>query len=87
MSEHDVLFEKISARLQDLATTIADIKQRGGEQAHGVTADLEAQLGTVKDKLHEVRRAGADCSAEMIQGLMVGVERLSQACSQIRQPS
>ena len=82
MGMHDAYLDRMAARLADLERDLL-----GGSLKHldaSQRRDLEAGLGTARERLQNLRRAGADVSDEMVQSFTQTFERLHAAFGEAR---
>lgn len=77
MSEHRAFLDRLHGRLAELERQIANLRAGGDAATTRRVADLEAAAGVARGRLHELRRAGAELTADMTRSLGEQVERLS----------
>jgi hypothetical protein len=77
MSEHDAYLDRLYTRLGDLERQLSDLQAGADDAMRRRVADLEAALGVARERMGEMRRAGADLTAEMVRTFGQSVERLS----------
>ena len=82
MGMHDGYLDRMAARVADLERELL-----GGSFEHLEASrrrDLEAGLATAKERLQNLRRAGAEVSDETIQSFTQSFERLRAAFGEAR---
>lgn len=75
MSEHSAYIERMSQRLAALGR---DVDGMGRDKVDSRAADLAAAIDVQRDRLNEMRRAGAELTPEMLQSFSASVDRLSE---------
>ena len=75
MSEHSAYIERMSQRLAALGR---DLDGTGRDRPDSRAADLAAAIAVQRDRLNEMRRAGAELMPEMLQSFSSSVDRLSE---------
>ena len=75
MSEHSAYIERMSQRLAALGR---DVDGMGRDRPDSRAADLAAAIDVQRDRLNEMRRAGAELTPEMLQSFSNSVDRLGE---------
>jgi hypothetical protein len=75
MSQHSAYIDRMSERLAALGRNVEEIRQRDSDG--GRASDLAAAIEVQRERLNEMRRAGAELTPEMLQSFSASVDRLS----------
>jgi hypothetical protein len=88
MSQHDAYLDRMTTRLGDLEGEIARLSQEHAPDERGdgppEVRELRASLAAAKERLHALRRAGAELDDEMTLSFGQAFERLQAAVSRAR---
>lgn len=74
MSQHTAYLDRMSERLAGFERTVADMRPAGGDDRR--VADLAASIRVQRDRLNEMRRAGAELTAETVQSYSASLDAL-----------
>ncbi len=73
MSQHTAYLDRMSERLAGFERSVADMGRAGGDRS---LSDLTASIRVQRDRLAEMRRAGAELSADTVQSFSAGLDTL-----------
>lgn len=76
MSQHTAYLDRMSERLAHLARSVEDMKGRDPNDRRA--SDLSASINVQRDRLNEMRRAGAELTSEMVQSFSIAIDGLSE---------
>jgi plasmid maintenance system antidote protein VapI len=79
MSAYDAFFERAANKLADFERQIDDIRADDPRRADRLASTVRVH----RDRLNELRRAGADVTPEMTQSFAAGLERLGAQFGEI----
>lgn len=74
MSQHTAYLDRMSERLAQYERSVEEMKRHDAGDRRA--ADLAASIRVQRDKLNEMRRAGAELGAETLQGFSAAVDKL-----------
>ncbi|HMR29916.1 MAG TPA: hypothetical protein PKA13_03250 [Geminicoccaceae bacterium] len=72
MSQHTAYLERMSERLAQLQRNVDELGHGHDQKASELSASIEVQ----RQKLNEMRRAGAELSPEMVQSFGTAIDGL-----------
>jgi hypothetical protein len=74
VSQHSAFLDRMSEKLADLGRSVDDLKRRDPNDRR--VADLHASIDVQRDRLNEMRRAGAELTPEMVESFSRAVDGL-----------
>ncbi|HEX6010403.1 MAG TPA: hypothetical protein VFY87_01090 [Geminicoccaceae bacterium] len=91
MSQHDAYLDRMTTRLGDIEGEIGRLSREhtrdGQDESPPEVKELEASLAAAKERLHALRRAGAELDDEMTRSFGQAFERLQAAVGRARSSS
>lgn len=86
MSQHDAYIERMTTRLGEIEAQIRTMAQQAGQDGprQQQVRDLEASLAVARERLQNLRRAGAEVTEEMTRSFAQSFERLNAEIARAR---